>query len=121
MKTFKELREEAQAVEKPKKDKATANHPAEDGTEGDVTPPKQGSSEDPKLTHSCATKVIHPKFGEGKPIVGEHAEPNREGQIAWYRVMFEHGVEMCETFALEVLDERAHANHTKAGKPAKKY
>ena len=116
MKTFKELREEAQAVEKPKKDKATANHPAEDGTEGDVTPPKQGSSEDPKLTHMCALKVVHPKFGEGKPIVGEHAEPNKEGQVARYRVMIEHGVEMCETYALEILEEGAHGNHSKKKK-----
>ena len=116
MKTFKELREEAQSVEKPKKDKATANHPAEDGTEGDVTPPKQGSSEDPKLTHMCALKVVHPKFGEGKPIVGEHAEPNREGSIAWYRVMFEHGVEMCETYSLDVLEEGMHGNHSKKKK-----
>ena len=76
MKKFKEFREEAKPVEKPSKDKATANHPAEDGIEGDVTPPKQGSSEDPKLTHMCALKVLHPKFGEGKPIMGEHAEPD---------------------------------------------
>ena len=38
MKTFKDFREEAKPVEKPSKDKATANHPAEDGIEGDVTP-----------------------------------------------------------------------------------
>ena len=64
----------------------------------------------------CALKVVHPKFGEGKPIVGEHAEPNKEGQVAWYRVMFEHGVEMCETYALEILEEGAHGNHSKKKK-----
>ena len=113
MKTFKQLREEAQPVEKPKKEVSAANVPAEKGTEGHVTPPKQGGSEDPKLTHMCATKVIHPKFGEGKPIVGEHAEPDKEGEVAWYRVMFEHGVEMCETYSLEILEEGSHGNHKK--------
>ena len=53
------------------------------------------------------------QFGEGKPIVGEHAEPDKEGGVAWYRVMFEHGVEMCETYALEVLEEGSHGNHKK--------
>ena len=42
MKTFRELREEAQPVEKPKKEVSAANVPAEKGTEGHVVPPKQG-------------------------------------------------------------------------------
>ena len=115
MRTFKQFREEATPVEKASKDKATANHPAEDGIEGDVTPPKQGSSQDPKLTHMCATKVIHPKFGEGKPMMGEHAETDSIGYVGWYRVMFEHGIETCETYALEVLEEASHGNHKKKG------
>jgi hypothetical protein len=118
MKTFKDFRsvglnEEAKPVEKPSKDEPTANHPTETGTEGDKTPPKQGSSEDPKLTHMCATKVVHPKFGEGKPIMGEHAEPDANGDVWWYRVMFEHGIEMCETYSLDVLMSEAHMNHKK--------
>jgi len=105
--------EEAIPVEKPKKDQATANHPAEDGIEGDTTPPKQGSSEEPKLTHMCAMKVSHPKFGEGKPIFGEHAEPDAAGNVWWYKVMFEHGIETCETYSMEVLEEGSHGNHKK--------
>lgn len=105
--------EEAIPVEKPKKDQATANHPAEDGIEGDTTPPKQGSSEEPKLTHMCAMKVSHPKFGEGKPIFGEHAEPDGQGNVWWYKVMFEHGIETCETYSMEVLEEGSHGNHKK--------
>ena len=105
--------EEAVPVEKAAKEEPTANHPAESGVEGDVTPPKQGSSEDPKLTHMCAMKVLHPKFGEGKPIMGEHAEPDAEGKVWWYKVMFEHGIETCETYALEVLEESSHGNHKK--------
>ena len=115
MKTFKDFREEAKPVEKPSKDKATANQPAEYGIEGDVTPPKQGSSEDPKLTHMCALKVLHPKFGEGKPIMGEHAEPDANGDIWWYKVMFEHGIETCDTPELDILEEGSHGNHKKKG------
>jgi hypothetical protein len=108
-----EITEEAVPVEKPKKEKATANHPAEDGIEGDLESPKQGSSEEPKLTHMCAMKVMHPKFGEGKPIMGEHAEPDANGNIWWYKVMYEHGIETCETYAMEVLEESSHGNHKK--------
>lgn len=107
--------EEAVPVEKPKKEAPSANHPAEDGVEGDTTPPKQGNSEDPKLTHNCATKVVHPKFGEGKPIMGEHAEPDADGQVWWYKIMFEHGIETCETYSLEILEEGSHGNHKKKG------
>ena len=59
MKTFKELREGA-SVEKPKLAEPTANHPAKDGSKGDVTPPKQGSSDDSARQfadhHMCASK-----------------------------------------------------------------
>ena len=107
--------EEAVPVAKPSKEQPTATHPIEPGAEGDTTPPKQGSSEDPKLTHNCATKVVHPKFGEGKPIMGEHAEPDANGQVWWYKIMFEHGIETCETYSLDILEEGSHGNHKKKG------
>ena len=44
-------------------------------------------------THDCATKVIHPTWGEGKPIYESHAVPTDEGYVAWYDVEFEHGIE----------------------------
>jgi hypothetical protein len=114
-KTFKQFREEAIPVEKPSKQKPSANHPAEDGVEGDIAPPKQGSSEDPKLTHMCAMKVAHPKFGEGKPMHSEHAMPDADGNIAWYKVMFEHGIETCDTDTLDILLSESHSNHKKKG------
>ncbi len=43
--------------------------------------------------HDCATKVIHPKWGEGKPMYESHAVPTNEGYVAWYDVEFEHGIE----------------------------
>tara|TARA_B110000879_G_scaffold152906_1_gene197918 strand:- start:2830 stop:3270 length:441 start_codon:yes stop_codon:yes gene_type:complete len=107
--------EEAVPVAKTSKEKPTAAHPQEPSTEGDTSPPKQGDSEDPKLTHNCATKVVHPKFGEGKPIMGEHAEPDANGTVWWYKVMFEHGIETCENYSMEVLEEGSHGNHKKKG------
>ena len=44
-------------------------------------------------THDCATLVIHPKWGEGKPVYESHAVPTDEGYVAWYDVEFNHGVE----------------------------
>jgi hypothetical protein len=44
-------------------------------------------------THDCATKVIHPTWGEGKPMYESHAVPTDEGYVAWYDVEFAHGIE----------------------------
>ena len=43
--------------------------------------------------HDCATKVIHPTWGEGKPMYESHAVPTNEGYVAWYDVEFDHGIE----------------------------
>jgi len=55
-------------------------------------------NEDPReachsKTHDCATLVIHPKWGEGKPVYESHAVPTDDGYVAWYDVEFEHGIE----------------------------
>lgn len=55
-------------------------------------------NEDPReachsKTHDCATKVIHPTWGEGKPMYESHAVPTDEGYVAWYDVEFAHGIE----------------------------
>jgi hypothetical protein len=44
-------------------------------------------------THDCATLVIHPKWGEGKPVYESHAMPTDKGYVAWYDVEFDHGIE----------------------------
>ena len=43
--------------------------------------------------HLCAKNVVHENWGNGTPISGQHAEPDADGDIAWYDVMFEHGIE----------------------------
>jgi len=75
----------------------------------------KGSLEGDK--HMCATKIFKEGFGEGTPIFGEHAEPVN-GEVSWYKVMFEHGIETVDVNDpnVEVLEEGPHGNHKKSMK-----
>ena len=74
----------------------------------------------PGDNHMCASKIMHKEWNEGTPIIGEHAEPV-DGKVAWYKVMFEHGIETVDVNDpdVEIVAEAGHGNHAK--KPAKKY
>ena len=64
--------------------------------------------------HLCAKNVVHEEWGEGQPVHGMHSEPDEEGNIAWYDVMFEHGVEKGVSIdELVVTKEGHHENHKK--------
>ena len=57
---------------------------------------KEGLEDSPNTAnsqHLCAKNVVHENWGNGIPISGQHAEPDTAGDIAWYDVMFEHGIE----------------------------
>ena len=71
-------------------------------------------------SHMCASKIFHKEWKEGTPIIGEHAEPV-DGKVAWYKVMFEHGIETVDVNDpdVEIVAEAGRGNHAK--KPAKKY
>ena len=43
--------------------------------------------------HLCAKNVVHEEWGSGQCISTQHADPDEEGNVAWYDVMFEHGIE----------------------------
>lgn len=67
--------------------------------------------------HQCAIHVKSEQFGEGKTILSQHADPDAEGNIAWYDVMFEHGIEkQVPTDKLEILVSESHMNHKKKKK-----
>ena len=72
----------------------------------------KGSLEGDK--HMCASKIMHKEWKEGTPIIGEHAEPV-DGEVSWYKVMFEHGIETVEVNDpnVEVIEEASHMNHKK--------
>lgn len=65
----------------------------------------------PKGTHYCATHVEHHDWGIGQPIHGQHAKPDQYGDIDWYDVMFEHGIEKrVPTDDLHILLGEGHGN-----------
>ena len=86
-------------------------------TESPVDGVAKGSLEGDK--HMCASKIFHKEWNEGSPIIGEHAEPVN-GEVSWYKVMFEHGIETVEVNdpKVEILEAGSHGAHKK---PAKKY
>lgn len=64
--------------------------------------------------HVCAVVVEHPEWGEGKPLIGRHAEPDDAGNVAWYDVEFSHGIEeKVEAEGLNILDEMSHGKKKK--------
>jgi hypothetical protein len=68
--------------------------------------------------HQCAIHVKNEQFGEGRTITTQHADPDENGNIAWYDVMFEHGIEKhVPTSSLEILVSESHM-HSKRKKKA---
>lgn len=66
--------------------------------------------------HDCAKHVVHEQWGKGETIPTMHAEPDSEGNIAWYDVMFEHGIEQqVPTSDLEIILSETHV-HKKSKK-----
>ena len=62
--------------------------------------------------HLCAKNVVHEEWGEGQPVHGMHAMPDVDGNIAWYDVMFEHGIEKGVSInELKVTASEMHHNH----------
>ena len=55
---------------------------------------KLSASDNPaNREHLCAKQVVHEKWGKGDCIPTMHAEATEDGHVAWYDVMFEHGIE----------------------------
>ena len=119
MKTFKAFRQIQEAkmcpecgcdMKNPKKDcdcdhKAMNEEPMDGVAKGSL----------PDNQHMCATKIFKEGLGEGTPILGEHAIPDEDGKISWYKVMFEHGVFTVDVddAGVEILMQEAHGNHKK--------
>jgi hypothetical protein len=68
--------------------------------------------------HQCAIHVKNEEWGVGRTITTQHADPDESGNIAWYDVMFEHGIEKgVPTSSLEILVSESHM-HSKRKKKA---
>jgi hypothetical protein len=70
-----------------------------------------GSMEGDK--HMCATKVFHKEWNEGTPIKTMHADPDENGLIEWYDVMFDHGIERVMTEDMKILQQESHMHSKK--------
>jgi len=67
--------------------------------------------------HLCAKNVVHEEWGEGSCISTMHADPDEEGNVAWYDVMFEHGIET--RVSIDELKVTKAESHTHSGKKKK--
>ena len=79
---------------------------------------KQGAS----TLHMCAKNVMHEKYGRGECLFGMHAEPDENGHVSHYDIMFNHGIEKDMPISeCEVLYEREHGDkmHKMKKKPKK--
>ena len=87
-------------------------------------PKEEGLESSPNAAnsqHLCAKNVVHEDWGEGQPVHGMHAIPNSGGDIAWYDVMFEHGVEKGVSInELKITKSESHHNHDGNGGKKKK-
>jgi hypothetical protein len=61
--------------------------------------------------HDCAMHVEHKQWGAGETVPTMHADPDADGNIAWYDVMFEHGIEQnVPTSDLEITLSEMHVH-----------
>ncbi len=73
--------------------------------------------DDGKVVHNCAKHVEHAEWGQGNTIAEEHADPDRYGNIAWYDIVFEHGIEKgVPVTELNVLQAESHGHPTRKAK-----
>lgn len=62
-----------------------------------------------KNMHNCAKKVCHEQFGEGFCVNTQHADPDENGFVSHYDVLFGHGVErMVPVSEMTVLISEKH-------------
>ena len=70
--------------------------------------------------HLCAKNVVHEEWGSGQTIPTMHADPDEDGDIAWYDVMFEHGIEEGVLISeLKVTKSEGHMHASYNGKKKK--
>jgi hypothetical protein len=63
--------------------------------------------------HFCATHVEHALLGQGVCISEQHAEPDENGDIAWYSVEFPSGIQRVNTSNLKITEGKSHTHGKK--------
>ena len=84
-----------------------------------ILAPQTEATEKPvDRAHFCATHVEHATFGPGTCISEAHAEPDADGNIAWYTVQFADGARKIDTINLKVTEGKSHSHSKKPMKEA---
>lgn len=80
---------------------------------------KLSTSDNPaNREHLCAKQVVHEKYGKGDCIPTMHADPDGSGHVAWYDVMFEHGIETrvpVDSLEVTLAESHSHSKKKKMG------
>ena len=64
--------------------------------------------------HMCAKNVMHEKYGRGECLFGLHADPDENGHVSHYDIMFNHGIEKnMDITECEIIHERMHGHKKK--------
>jgi hypothetical protein len=92
----------------------------EDNKDADVVEDLADSPNPANKQHLCAKNVVHEEWGDGKCIPTQHADPDEEGNVAWYDIMFEHGIEREVSTELKVTKSEGHMHASYNGKKKKK-
>ena len=66
--------------------------------------------------HDCASHIKSEEFGEGVCIPTQHADPDEDGQVEWYDVMFDHGIERVMTEKVAIVKSSSHMHSSKMKK-----
>jgi hypothetical protein len=70
--------------------------------------------DDGKVVHNCAKHVEHTTWGRGVTMSEQHAAPDEAGNIGWYDVLFDHGLEKAvPTNNLNILVSESHGHPVK--------
>ncbi len=84
---------------------------------GQTSRPSTGVDSGLENIHNCATHVYSEQWGDGRTVTTMHADPDANGNIAWYDVMFEHGiVKGVPIEELEIVLSESHMHSKKRGK-----
>ena len=93
----------------------------EEGKDAEVEEGLENSPNPANKQHLCAKNVVHEEWGEGQTVSTMHADPDEDGNIAWYDVMFEHGIEKGVSInELKVTEAGMHIHASHNGKKKKK-
>jgi len=68
--------------------------------------------------HFCATHVEHALLGQGTCISEQHAEPDENGNIAWYSVQFPSGIQRVDSSNLKIVEGKSHTHSKKMAEDA---